>query len=285
MRRSIPVVLLLILAIAVLPGCQKMAARKELKKGNGYYKEENYRDALAQFQKGLQLDPEAKFAWRSVGLSAMAMFKPGNMGEENLKLADIAIEAFRNYVEAFPRDEKVMDYLINMYINSQKYADAIEYLQKYRQASPLGAKVLQPLLTLMVKAGRIDDAYKLVLTDAPQDAVSFYTIAVNAWDKAYHDPLLDITARKSVVDTGLRAITRALDIKPDFQSMAYINLLYREKGKLAVNDKEKQNLWTAGADAWAKKAVKVREEAKRIEEQQKQQEQPPQKPAEPKANS
>jgi len=57
-----------IFALALTPalaGCNKIQARVELKKGNAFYMDETYREALAQFQKGLELDPSATFAWRS----------------------------------------------------------------------------------------------------------------------------------------------------------------------------------------------------------------------------
>ena len=42
-----------------LTGCDKVAARVELKKGNALYRNEQYTDALKQFQLGLELDPDA----------------------------------------------------------------------------------------------------------------------------------------------------------------------------------------------------------------------------------
>jgi len=70
------------------------------------------------------------------------------------------------------------------------------------------------------------------------------------------------------VDLGLRSIERALELKPDFSSMAYINLLYREKGKMEA-EADKQKLWVAGAEVWMKKAALMREEQKKAEEAKK----------------
>jgi tetratricopeptide (TPR) repeat protein len=270
MRRYFVVGLALLLAASLCAGCvQQIKARMELKKGNAYYKQEAYKEALAQFQKGLEMDPTATFAWRSVGLSAMALFRPGNMSPDNLQYANLAADAFKKHISAFPNDEKnlekTLNYLITIYLNSQQFNEAIDYLQAFRKEHPEFIKVLQPLLTIMVKAGRVEDAYKLALSDAPQEAVLFYTIAVNAWAKSYYDPTLAAPIRRSVVDTGLRSINRSLELKPDFASMAYINLLYREKAKLTM-EPAKQKLWSAGADGWGKKAVAVRTEQKRLEE-------------------
>ena len=74
MRKIAVTPILLTLATAVLlSGCDSLRARMELNKGNTYYKNEQYKDALSQFQKGLALDPDLTFAWRSVALSAMVL--------------------------------------------------------------------------------------------------------------------------------------------------------------------------------------------------------------------
>lgn len=274
MHRLVWMLVLSLFAVTAFSGCyQQIQARKELKKGNEYYKQEAYKDALEQFKKGLELDPEATFAWRSLGLSAMALVKPGDTRPENMEYAKTAVDAFQKYMDAFPKDDKVLDYLITTYLNAQMYNEAIEYIQNYRKLHPEAAKLLQPLVMLMVRAGKIEDAYQLALKDAPDNSVIFYTIAFNAWAKSYYDPTMEKPARKKLVDLGLRSVIKSLELKPDFSEMAYINLLYRERGKLET-EVDKQNLWKAGADAWGKKAVKLRDEQKRLEELRKQQEQP-----------
>ena len=71
MKRPIPVLLALLLLTPLLGGCHKVRARVEMKKGNEYYLNESYRQALSQYQKGLELDPSATFAWRSSRISGM----------------------------------------------------------------------------------------------------------------------------------------------------------------------------------------------------------------------
>jgi tetratricopeptide (TPR) repeat protein len=98
----------LCIVVAALPlsGCSKIKARSEMKEGNRYYKDEAYKDALAQFQKSLVLDPSLAPAWRSVGLAAMALYRPGNDSPETVKYATTAIEAFKNY-SGVPRGRQV----------------------------------------------------------------------------------------------------------------------------------------------------------------------------------
>ncbi len=128
-----------IVALALTPaltGCNKIQARVELKKGNAFYMDETYRQALEQFQKGLELDPGATFAWRSVGLSAMALYRPDVDTEENRKYADTAVDAFKKYLAYYPNDEKVEEYLITTLINAERYDEALRPSQAGRAEEP-----------------------------------------------------------------------------------------------------------------------------------------------------
>ena len=85
-RLAVTPVLLTMAAAVLLSGCNKLQARVELNKGTSYYKNEKYQDALIQFQKGLALDPSLKRHWRSVGLTAMVLYRPGVDTPENTEV-------------------------------------------------------------------------------------------------------------------------------------------------------------------------------------------------------
>ncbi|HEY0783971.1 MAG TPA: hypothetical protein VGE98_16050, partial [Thermoanaerobaculia bacterium] len=121
MHRSLVVSVVLLLALPTLTGCNKIAARAELKKGNALYANESYSEALVEFQKGLELDPGATFAWKSLGFTALALYRPGDDSPKNVGYAKQATEAFEKYLEEFPDDQKVRDYLLATYINAKRY--------------------------------------------------------------------------------------------------------------------------------------------------------------------
>src|ERR1700734_436482 len=107
MRRSLALAALAFLAVPLLGGCRQLQARVELKKGNSLYAQEQYSEAIKQFQKGIELDPSDTFAWRSVGLAALALYRPGDDSPKNLEYARIATQAFENYLKDNPDDAKV----------------------------------------------------------------------------------------------------------------------------------------------------------------------------------
>jgi tetratricopeptide (TPR) repeat protein len=264
MHRSKVVLAVALLALPLLAGCNKLQARAAFKEGNALYQQEQYRQALRQFQKGLELDPDATFAWRSVGLTALALFRPGDESPENQRYAELAIEAFENYLEDYPDNAKVREYLLTIYVQGKRFDDALAYLD--RNGDPTDPAVARAKVNILTQAQRYEEAWRVAqraaATEQPQ---MLYTIGVATWDQAYRNPALNFEQRNKVVDVGLAALKRALAIKPDyFEAMAYYNLLFREKAKLET-DGARRLEYLAQADHWMKKAIELRNKQQEAE--------------------
>jgi tetratricopeptide (TPR) repeat protein len=262
--RKTHVAAILCVALATLPltGCNKVRARAEMKKGNRFYKDESYKEALEQFQRSLELDPKLTPAWRSVGLAAMALYRPGNETPDNVKYGETAIDAFQRYLAANPQDAKTEDYLVTTWISLGRFDDAIKYLKQQRSAHPENAKLTTAVVTVMLKAGRFQDAYDFANSYARNDPAIYYLIGTNAWSKSYNDPTTPYDDRVKIVDIGLQAVQHACDIKAEYmEAMAYCNLLYREKAKLDL-DPKKKDYWTSLADEWRAKTMAIMEKRK-----------------------
>lgn len=279
MHRPTPILLALFLtATPLLTGCYKVQARAELKKGNALYANESYREALQEFQKGLELDPTVTFAWRSVGLTALALFKPGDETPENKQFADTAIDAFQKYLADYPDDDKVRDYLLSTYVNTHRYDDALAALDKMEAAAQTPedkAKLEASKISLLIQADRLDDAWKLVQAyNGPTKEELLYTVGQGYWNKSFHATAdVDPATHAQWVETGMTALNQALQIKPQyFEAMIYYSLLFREQAKLASADPAKVAELTAQADEWRTKAVALRKQQQAEQEKKKQQE-------------
>ena len=155
----LPVAALLILPLV---GCGKIQARAELKKGNSYYQQEQYTKALDYYKRGLELDPDATFAWRSVGYSALALYRPGDNDPKNQQYATTAIDAFEKYLAENPDDSKIEDYLMATYVNAEKYNEALSFIDRRIQERPAEAsKLEQARVNILTKADRLDEAFKM----------------------------------------------------------------------------------------------------------------------------
>lgn len=227
-----------------LAGCDRFAARLEFKKGNAEYKNESYRAAIENYRRGLALDPEAKKVWRSLGLAAMAIYRPGDKAPTNVEYARSAIDAFEHYLRAFPDDDQVREYLLTTLLNTEKFDDALERLESEAKIHPDQVKIEEGIVSVLIRAKRFDDAETKVrrLGDRATFLMN-YSLGVACWDKAYRDPTLDAAARGKVVDTGIATLRQAAAQKPDsFEANVYYNLILREKAKLELDPDKQQEL-------------------------------------------
>lgn len=264
MRRSLALTAL-VLGTLPLVGCQKLEARVELKKGNSLYDQEQYSEAIKRFQKGLELDPSDTFAWRSVGLSALALYRPGDDSPKNLAYAKTATEAFQNYLKDNPDDAKVQDYLMGILVNSKQYTTALAYVDTLQKRHPEEAqdpKWDKYRVNVLIQAGQLEQAQQLAMrTPGPEQPVSLYSIGVAAWNKVYNNNSIDYATKQQKVALGLEALRKAVEIKPDYyDAMFYLGLMLREKAKLETDG----NARTADvneAEVWLKKGLDLRKKA------------------------
>jgi tetratricopeptide (TPR) repeat protein len=275
----LPVAALLILPAA---GCGKIEARAELKRGNSFYQQEQYSKAMESYKRGLHLDPDAGFAWRSLGLSALALYRPGEAEKRNQEYADTAIDAFQKFLAENPDDTKIEDYLMATYVNAGKYDEALKYIDQRNQKKPEDApKFTQAKFNILAKAGRLDDALQQTQQLAPADKpAALYSIGTAAWQKVYQDKgTLNADAKNKLIDMGLSVEKQAMDLKPDYSdAMFYYGLLFREKAKLEI-DGAKRLEDEKAANEWATKGNDLRKK------QAAQAAQKPTAPAPPPANS
>jgi tetratricopeptide (TPR) repeat protein len=265
MRKVAVTPLVIVLAaVVLLSGCNTLRARIELNKGNKNYKDEKYKDALFHFQQGLKYDPSLKFAWRSVALTAMTLYRPGVEEKENIAFADTAIDAFKKYIQAFPEDQKAQEFLIGTYVNAGRFDDVLRYLEGQVRANPGDIKSHKAIISIKLRNHQIKEAYDWITSHIPKaDFEPYYLVGVYCWDKAYRDPSITTDERTQWVDLGLTAEGKSLELNPQsFESMVYTNLLYREKAKLQVDLTERDKYYGI-ADEWRNKAMALREELKK----------------------
>ena len=153
--RALAFALALPLAFA---GCDKFKARTAFKQANVSYKNENYREAIAGYERGLALDPSAKKVWRSLGLAAMAVYRPGDTSKQNLEYAATALEAFENYAAAFPQDPKVQEYILTVLMGSERYDEALKRLRELAAKNPTDKPTLQAIATILTKQRKLEEA-------------------------------------------------------------------------------------------------------------------------------
>lgn len=253
----------LALGLLSLAGCKKIEARGEIKRGNEFFKAGNYASALASYQAAGQLDPGQDKIKKFIGLTYMMMVQPGSKHPKDIEFAAKAMENLQAYVKEHPEDKKANEYLVSMYLQADKFDEAIAFYQQRLQADPKDSKAIQSLAAMYFKKGDFKTGFEWLEKRAamePNNPEGWTMIGVQAWDRSYHYPDLDPATRAAIVEKGIEAVDKALKLPGEagkFDALTYINLLYREKAKMEPDPVKQQDL-IATADKYRQQALDLR---------------------------
>jgi tetratricopeptide (TPR) repeat protein len=270
-RQRATLIAMLILAVLGLAGCNKLKSKQEIKKGNEFFKAGQYEPALASYQEALRLDPGETKIYMNIGLAYMGQYQPGSKHARDLEIAQKAIDYLEKFVQAYPEDKKAQkarEFLVSMYLATDRYDDAIKFYQEMLKTNPKDSKAMSSIAQMYFKKGDFDTAVvwlKKRLEVEGNNPEVYYLIGVQAWDRSYNFPDLNPEQRAKIVEEGMQALNKALEIKPDyFEAISYINLLYREKAKIET-DPAKKKEFTEAADKFLAQALEMRKKAKETE--------------------
>lgn len=159
---------------------------------------------------------------------------------------------------------KAQEFLIGTYVNAGRFDDVLKYLEGQVRANPGDIKSHKAIVSIKLRNKQIKEAYDWVVSHIPkQDPESYYLVGVYCWDKSYRDPSLTPVQRAEFIDLGLTSATKSLELNPQsFETMVYLNLLYREKAKVQTDVKEQEKFYEV-ADGWRTKAMALREELRK----------------------
>ncbi|MEP6993448.1 MAG: tetratricopeptide repeat protein [Acidobacteriota bacterium] len=263
-QRAAAAAFLLLTAMA-LAGCNKIKSKQQTKLGNEYLKAAQYQTALAAYQEALRLDPSETKLNKHIGIAYMGLYQPGSKHPKDMEFAQKAIDHLKTYVQAYPDDKKVLEYLVSMYLNTERYDDAIGFYQnELLKRDPKDSKAMQSVAMLYFKKGDFDNGVKWLkkrLEIEGNNPEVYYLIGVQAWDRSYNFPDLDPALRAKIVDDGLQSLNKAVELKPDyFEAVSYINLLYREKAKMEADPVKKQE-FVDTANKYLQQALEMRKAA------------------------
>jgi tetratricopeptide (TPR) repeat protein len=247
MNRSVRVLAgLTILAIMMMAaGCTKLQARDQLNKGVQSYKNARYEEAISHFKRAVELDPKLLNARLYLATAYAQQYIPGADTEDNNRMANSAIEEYKNVLQADPNNVGSVKGIAYLYLQMKKFDQAKEYYKK---------------------AAAID----------PKDPETYYSVAVIDWTEAYQprmeeraklglkptEPLKDKKVCEALknkseasVEDGITMLNQALKLRPDYDdAMAYMNLLYRERADYnCANEESNNDLKTA--DEWVDKTM------------------------------
>lgn len=225
--------------VLALSGCGRVRSRAAMKDGNKDYKEENFKKAVIDYGRAVELDPNFAEAWFYLGSSRQALYRPGKDTPDNKELLEKAIEAYKKALEVNPaNNEKLRKVKINTLgaltaiYSDDPYRDfdtALKYAQQLVADNPNDAKNLYAMANLYEKFGRIqeaEDLYKKIAEMNPNDPKACGALAA-----FFNKPLWE---GKSKFDQAIQTLERCASLAPNdasgYQKIAsfYWDKAYRD---------------------------------------------------------
>lgn len=251
-KRALVVVVFVVLAA----GCDRLRARVDLKQGNESYLSGDYRAAIDFYNQAVGRRPTLSRAYLNKAYSQVALFRASVDFDERRTLADSAATSFLRYQELVqagytagdddaPDAERIDQHILTLYLDTAQTDKAIALLEARLQSHPRDMAALQMLANLAVEQGDLDTAlrwhrHRLQIEAGQPEA--HHALAVMVWRFSHRD-MIPEEQRDALLDEGLRAAERAIELRPDYyEALIYANLLYREKARFAKSDAEKAEL-------------------------------------------
>jgi tetratricopeptide (TPR) repeat protein len=259
MNKNLKLITLAAAALALLSsvGCNKLRARDQLNKGVESYKNNHYEQAIDHFQKAVDLDPALINARMYLATAYVSQYIPGVDSPDNLRTADEAIKEYQTVIDANPaRDQKVnaAKGIAYLYLNEKKWDDAKKY---YRMASDLDPNDPEPYYSVGVidwtacYQPRMEK--RAALGMKPEENL-------NPKNKDQAKACSELkTQNTASIQEGIDSLNKAIQIRPDYDdAMAYLNLMYREKGDVECDDLATRAEDLKTADHWVDETLRVK---------------------------
>jgi tetratricopeptide (TPR) repeat protein len=102
----------------------KLSANYHFDKANSFFRENQYRSAIAEYEATLKFNPNMTQAYRFLGESYKQLFKPGVDTAINKELEAKALEALNKALVIEPDNKDIIYSLGDMYDKTRKFAEA-----------------------------------------------------------------------------------------------------------------------------------------------------------------
>ncbi|MFZ0819469.1 MAG: tetratricopeptide repeat protein [Candidatus Acidiferrales bacterium] len=243
---SLAALALALFAIAGLSGCNKLKARDKLAQGVQAYKNGQYDHAIEDFQEAIKLDPSLTVAQLYLATAYQTQYIPAAPSEENKRMADEAIKQYDDILSRDPNNLSAIDNMGSLLYNMAGTPFSPETFEKSKQFH---------MKHIELNPNDAEPYYWVGLIDwtltwhANQQLRSDYNHAHPT--KQIHDDqplppdLRDQYAAKNsaMVEDGISSMKKAMDRRADYDdAMAYLSLLYRQKGDMTANPSERDDL-------------------------------------------
>jgi TonB family protein len=221
-----------------------------INRGVQEFKAARYLEAVTAFERAAAIDPSNIAAQLYLGTAYMQQFIPGAESPGNLRMAEAAQSHFLRALNLDPSNKVALASMASLSLIRKNWDDAQQWYEKITASDPNNAEAWYSMG--FIAWSRWYPAYakaRAGLGMRPEEPGPIKDGGVRA----------DLQGRYgAVLESGLRALEKALEIDPQYDdAMAYMNLLIRERADLRDTTEEYKRE-VAIADDWVMKTLAVK---------------------------
>ena len=232
--------------LLVTAGCDTLGARFKAREGADAYHAGDFNAASMKFEQALKLDSDHPTLLLNAGTSNLALFRNiGGKTPEGQAAATKAISAYEQYLKKKPGDERVKAALIQTFVETSRYEDAVSFFRPVVDKNPPDMEALGILATVANKCGKNDEAQKWhqrKIDAQPNKADGYLSLGVFLWQELHDHPTdWNQDKRKEKGNLALERLKRAIELQPTAPNgYTYTNLVYRELSLSEMDQDEKR---------------------------------------------
>jgi len=237
-------------------GCRKLRARDQLNKGVAAFRNAQFQAAIMHFKTAVGLDPTLLNAKLYLATAYAQQYIPGGESPENVKIAQQAIDAFQDVLKDDPNNTNAIANIGQIYFYEKEFQKAKEYQQHRLKLDPNDPVPYYwvGMLDWAMAFPKTQQMRKDLKIEFPKDPKN--PSSLPPFPEKARAQLAEQVG--PLVSEGVDALEKAIQLKPnDFETMAYLNLIYRQKADLEPDPAAREaDLKTA--DSWVDKAVALK---------------------------
>ena len=221
------------LLVAAGVSCDTLQARRRANQAAARYKDGDLVAATAGYEEASRLDPSIAAIHLNLGFAYLSRYEAAPRAADAAQNAEGAVRELKRYIALRPDDPRGRQYLIQTFVDSKRYDDAVAFFQPELERDPPSLEAITLLAQIAAKVGRFDDAlrwYDRRAALAPRDTDALEGLGVLVWDHLHSHPDLRPADRVMLADRAIAAMKRAAELKSgNAEALSYWNLLLRER--------------------------------------------------------
>ncbi len=233
------------ITLAGLAGCDTLRARYLAREGVEFYRQGQYEAAVERLTEAASLDGDMPSIQLDLGIASLAVHRSeGSKSAVGQASAARAIQAYERYLQLRPNDERVKLSLIQTFVDTNRYDDALAHFRPLVEGATPNPQALNTLAIVASKCGRPEEArkwYERRIAVESNNPDAHLALGVLLWEELHAHPEWPAQQRRQMAETGIEVLKKAIDLKPAApNAYTYVNLMYRERAMSQEGDEAKR---------------------------------------------